>query len=885
MSQENNQDNTDAKRYILTWQSKRALELAVEIVTYEEKEVICSEDLLMAMISTIDSGAGSSLAQHSVTRTYVASEIEQATYVDQRGEYYYGHPEDYDDIYTERMMERRFEENRKEWIKANPVEFIKEKASTTFIQGAESFPISQEVKKIFEFAEDIRYQNAPDSGIDTYWLLVGISRDPESNAYALLEKLLLLYANHYFEEVSKFFHVDYSRSGGHKDGKHLAEVKRQEELQSTRRFSSDSYDILGDITLDLTEAARQGLLPKIVGREKEIKSLELALVRRDRNNVVLIGDEGVGKTAIVEGLAQRIADGELASLRDTTLLQFNHQEFQRVAREGLLAASQKLAEALQKDKTVLLFIDDIHYVSTFSDFYRQLKLMMNQNQLRIIGTSSFKEWEAYTDRDRYLRYLFEQVSVQEPDLKESEEIVKTCLPLYENHYQIHYQSEALTSAVRLAKQYLSDSHLPTSALELIDDAGALLSIEGGLISKAGKVYEERINQLNERIVAHEIEDFPDVIAIEQLKEELRQAQYRLKEFQERSTVAKVSTALTVTEDHVKQAVELKTGIPVKDLTISKDDAYLLKKLRTLPQRLGEKIIGQKEAVDIVSKAVIRSKTGFRDPNRPIGIYLFLGTTGVGKTETAKTLAEELFGDPKTMVRFDMSEFQQEHTVSKLIGAPPGYVGFDGGGQLTNKIRRNPYSVILFDEIEKAHSKVFDVLLQVFDDGILTDGSGVTVDFRNTIIILTSNLGAKEIRQDKVVGFGQKISALDYQYVHDSVHRVVKDYFRPEFLNRIDETVIFKPFDDETLLAITKLLIEKEKRLIELNGIKADFDDEAVAFIAQNCSDPENGARPLKRGITRLIEDKLSHLLIHNLIKKGDRLQVGVKDGEIVIDKR
>ena len=374
---------------------------------------------------------------------------------------------------------------------------------------------------------------------------------------------------------------------------------------------------------------------------------------------------------------------------------------------------------------------------------------------------------------------------------------------------------------------------------------------------------------------------PDSVVIGELEERISKAQENFQKAQLSLSPTSQAPSLTVTPEQIREVVALRTGIPAKELALAPQQETRLQKLQTLSERLSQKVIGQPEAIDLISRAIIRSHTGFRDPNRPIGVYLFLGMSGVGKTQTAKLLAEELFGSSKRMVRFDMSEYQQEHTVSQLIGSPPGYIGFEQGGRLTEQIKNHPHSVILFDEVEKAHPRLFDLLLQVFDEGILTSSRGETIDFTQTIIVLTSNLGTKDSYQSPI-GFNPNLTVNDYQSLYGSIQTAVKDHFRPEFLNRLDETVVFRPLDEDSILAITRLLLQREQALLAQQEIAVAFDETATAYIARNCSDPINGARPIKRGIARLIEDKLSQLLVYQEIAKGDHILVTEENQELTV---
>ena len=874
--------------YKFTKQTKEALEAAAELVKADKRELIMSQDLLSALASTVDSGANYALGRYSITKTKILKEIEAADLVKERMEIvlderdnYLGNPE------------RRQRQLRARWLKANPVEFLPEAATQTRVKYAQDLFLSENVKNILEFAEEMRFQNVPEGGMDSYWILIGMVQDEASNACQVIEKLMLKYDPHLMlslEDIQSRFSI---REGHYhwsdfRDGR--AEEERQkkaaESEQISHKLDNPDYSILEDIATDLTEKAEKGLLQPVIGREKELKSIEVALVRRDKNNVALLGEGGVGKSAIVEGLAIKIVNQEIPSLKGKKILQFSLKDLNAALRWEYNRGVLRFIDEMAREKNVILFIDEIHMLWEGKSLTDSLKPVMARSDFRIIGATTPREWQDYIARDSALVRRFEKITVAEPSLEDTQKIVKAVIPVYENHYNLHYNQGAISGAVKLAKRYLLQERLPDSAFTVIDNAGALVSIEGGTVSKANQAYDAKLKRLKNKLKQLQAVEFPDREQIDKVRQKMSDLQADFQKSRNKMT-SNPQNNLRVGVKDVKKAVALKTGIPLKDIKVSTreaDRADSLERLKQLPERLSQKIIGQSEAIDAISRAVIRSKTGFRNPHRPVGVYLFLGTSGVGKTETAKTLASEMFGQHNRMIRIDMSEFQEEHTVSKLIGAPPGYVGFEGGGQLTNKVRQEPYSVILFDEIEKAHPKIFDILLQVFDDGILTDGNGVTTDFKETIIVMTSNLGMGDSQQTSGIGFGQLASQLDYDYINNNAQTAIKSYFRPEFLNRIDEIVTFKPFDEQALFGIASLLLKEEQALIADQGIDARFDEKAAAFIAQTCSDPINGARPLKRGITRLVEDKLSSMLINGDIKRGDRILI-TADKEIQVLKQ
>lgn len=775
-----------------------------------------------------------------------------------------------------------------EWITSSPVEIIQEPSSTYYLSECDEFPISEYLKLIFDFAEEMRLQNSPDGVIDSYWLLSGISQEQETNAHQLIYKQYLSTGRSSYSEdgLLDVFTNSWFRFRDLSDGKAEREraSKERRAAHISSKLSNPDYSLLNDIATDITLKARNGELMEVVGRDDEIRKVEIALTRRDKNNVVLLGDGGVGKSAIVDGIAMRIARDEVLSLKGKKILQFSLNDLS--ATFGVFSSEciKRFIEEMKREKDVILFIDEVHMLGRAKHLTDLLKPLMARGDFRIIGATTPMEWSAYVSGDTAFVRRFEKVIVEEPSIEDTIKIVETVAPAYENFHHANFENDTIELAVKLAKKYLKREKLPDSAFTIIDNAGALVRIEANQEVTLIRDYQNEVDELKKELeIAQGIEY--NEMAVEEIRRKLN---LKLSEFQgARNNLTSTHYDLKITKDDIKKAVEHKTNLKVKkqDMKVGKDaDNQELLRLSNLKNILAEKVIDQSDATNSIAEAVIRSKTGFRNPKRPIGVFLFLGTSGVGKTETAKVLSEELTGSVDDLIRLDMSEYQQEHEVSKLIGAPPGYAGFGKGGILTNAVKSNPKSVVLLDEIEKAHPKVYDLMLQVFDDGILTDGMGQKVDFTNTIIILTSNLGLNAIKKDKRVGFTMvETNEICEQIIREQTMEAVHNFFRPELLNRIDEIVTFKPFSESTILRITRLLLEKEIEMIKKSGYELECTEKAVELLATRTYDPENGARPIRRGITKLIETPLSELIINNRLNKGDKVIIDSDGVELVFE--
>jgi ATP-dependent Clp protease ATP-binding subunit ClpC len=644
-----------------------------------------------------------------------------------------------------------------------------------------------------------------------------------------------------------------------------------------RRPPSDT-PTMDEFGNDLTEMAREGRIDPVVGREQEIQQTVEVLSRRTKNNPVLIGDPGVGKTAIVEGLAQRVVDGNVPDpLRDKRVVQLDLA--------GLVAGTRYRGDFEERLKKVIgeirahsddliVFIDELHTVvgagaaEGAMSASNMLKPALARGELHIIGATTVDEYRKNVEKDAALERRFQPILVPEPTVEDTLQILHGLRDRYEAHHQVRFSDEALVAAVELSDRYITDRFLPDKAIDLIDQAGARVRLRTNTPASDRRELEQRREELRrekDEAVAEE-----DYNRAARLRDEIAELSRLMG-----GPGDGEKTVPEVTAADIAEVVSRATGIPVSQLTEEERDRLL-----RLEEHLHQRVIGQDEAVAAVAEAVRRSRAGLSDPNRPIGSFLFLGPTGVGKTELARALAEALFGSEDRMIRIDMSEFQEQHTVSRLVGAPPGYVGYEEAGQLTEAIRRTPYAVILLDEIEKAHQDVFNILLQVLDDGRLTDGQGRTVDFKNTVVIMTSNLGSDVVSR-RALGFNVAGGgAGEEESVRDRIMPRLRDTFRPEFLNRIDEIIIFRQLDRPQLRQITNLLLEETKRRLRAQSITVDFTSETVDWLASRGFQPEFGARPLRRTIQREVDNKLSSLLLDGRLKPGQHVTVALEDDSL-----
>lgn len=640
---------------------------------------------------------------------------------------------------------------------------------------------------------------------------------------------------------------------------------------------------------DLTEMAKEGKLDPVVGREKETQRVLEILCRRTKNNPCLIGDPGVGKTAIAEGLAQRIVSGNIPELlrnKRVVTLDLSSMVAGSKYRGEFEERLKKVMDELRKSGSVILFIDEIHTIIGAGaaegaiDASNILKPALARGEIQCIGATTIDEYRKYIEKDAALERRFQPIMVGEPNKEEAVLILRGLRDKYEAHHRVKITDDAIDAAVNLSDRYITDRYLPDKAIDLIDEAAAKVRIENLIAPPDLKKLESDLEKATkEKEDSIRVQDFEKAARLRDKEKEIKDKLEGLKA--NWSTKKEVSN-LTVSEAQIAAVVSKWTNVPLEKLT-ERESERLLK----LEEILHKRVIGQDEAVKSISRAVRRARVGLKDPKRPIGSFIFLGPTGVGKTELSKALAEAMFGDENNMIRIDMSEYMEKHTVSRLVGAPPGYVGFDEGGQLTEKVRRNPYSVVLFDEIEKAHPEVFNILLQILEDGRLTDSKGKTVNFKNTIIIMTSNVGASTIKKQKSMGFAfgdEGVKQNEYEKMKENVMEELRRSFRPEFLNRIDDIIVFHQLQEEDLKQIVKLMLDTVSERLREQEIDINFTGESEELLAKEGFDLTYGARPLRRAITKTVEDKLSEEMLKGSVKKGDKVVVSVKDGQLEFDK-
>jgi len=641
---------------------------------------------------------------------------------------------------------------------------------------------------------------------------------------------------------------------------------------------------------DLTQLAKNGELDPVIGREKEIERVIQILSRRTKNNPVLIGEAGVGKTAIAEGIAQKIAKGSFPE----PLL---NKRLVTVELGGIVAGTkyrgefekrmEKILNEIRKSKNIILFIDEVHTLVGAGaaegaiDASSILKPALARGELQCIGATTLNEYRKYIERDEALERRFQPVIIKEPTVNETIEILKGLRDKYEAFHRVKIIDEALISAVRLSNRYIQDRYLPDKAIDVVDEAAARVRLRSNTRPQGLKKIEAELEHLRkEKESAIKMQEFEKAAGLRDKEKSLKQALTKEKNEWE-TNKGKGNIKEEVTEKDIAYIVSSWTNIPLRDLTEEES-----KKLLRMEEVLHQRIVGQEESIKAVSQAIRRARAGVKNIKRPIGAFIFLGPTGVGKTELAKSLAEFLFGDEDAMIRLDMSEYMEKFTVSRLTGAPPGYVGYEEGGELTEKVRRRPYSVILLDEIEKAHPDVFNILLQIMENGRLSDNLGHTVDFRNAVLIMTSNLGAEQIISGANVGFQtDKERRLSYEEMKSRVLSELKRHFRPEFLNRLDEVIVFHALTKEEIKKIVDLILKEERKLLEEKEIFLEVTEKAKDLIAKEGYDPDFGARPLRRAIQRLIEDPLSEEILKGKFKERDNIMVDIKDGDIIFSKK
>ena len=740
---------------------------------------------------------------------------------------------------------------------------------------ATSIYMTPRVKHVLELAIQVANQ-MNHNYVGTEHILLGLLSDGSGVAVAIL-RAMNIRSNDVVEAIRSILGSNKGSNNGGQEGIN----------------SNNDLGELSDFATDLNESAKQGKIDPVIGRDTEIQRVIQILSRRTKNNPVLIGEPGVGKTAIAEGLAQRIVTDNVPEiLRNKRIISLSIGSMLAGAkyRGEFEERLKKAIDEVQQHDDMIIFIDEIHTLvgagatEGAMDAANILKPALARGEFQVIGATTLDEYKKYIEKDAALERRFQPVQVGEPNEEDALEILKGLRDRYEAFHKAKITDEALTAAVSLSSRYITDRFLPDKAIDVVDEAASKVRMKVFSAAPDVKALEDRLNTVKkEKEAAVTSQDFEKAAELRDEEQSL------LKEIGDKKSIAKEKSdqKLIVTEEDIAAVVAQWTGIPVAKIA-EEESATLLH----LEEELHKRVVGQDEAVTAVAKAVRRARAGLKDPKRPIGSFLFLGPTGVGKTELARALASSLFGDESAMIRLDMSEYMEKHTVSRLVGAPPGYVGYEEGGQLTDAVRRKPYSVILLDEVEKAHADFFNILLQVLDDGRLTDSQGRTVDFRNTVIIMTSNLGAKALHKNSSeLGFlapkksessTNQSNSIDFKEAKKSVMDAVKRHFRPEFLNRIDEMIVFHPLTEEDLKHIVSILMSDVTKRLKERELQLEITSEAMQLLVKEGSDFTMGARPLKRAIQRLIEDPVSDLILKGDAIEGKTIKVDVKDNEIVV---
>ena len=740
------------------------------------------------------------------------------------------------------------------------VEQVLQRAPKTANEKAQIYPTPRVASMLQSALNEAN--RLKDEFVSTEHLLIAIASERDGDASRILRE----------------FGIDqekiYRALQGIRGGQRVTDPKAESKYRALEKYSRD-----------LTELARAGKLDPVIGRDEEIRRVMQILTRRTKNNPVIIGEVGVGKTAIAEGLAQKIVAGDVPdSLKGRRVLALDMgalvagSKFRGEFEERLKAVMDEIRRAQGE---IVLFIDELHTVVGAGaaegaiDASNMLKPALSRGELQALGATTLDEYKKYVEKDRALERRFQQVFIDEPSVEDTIEMLKGLRPRYEAHHKIKIDDSALEAAAKLSQRYISDRHLPDKAIDLIDEAASKLRIDAESPPQEVKSLEQRIQQLsNEEEAASQRGDHEQVATIKtqrlRLDKKLKKTRNKwLKDKKIKDVVG---------EEEIAELVSKWTGIPVSRMLEEETE-----KLVHMEESLHLRIVGQDEAINAVSDAIRRARAGLKDPKRPIGSFIFLGPTGVGKTELARALAQFLFDDEEAMVRLDMSEYMEKHTVSRLIGAPPGYIGYEEGGQLTEAVRRRPYKVILFDEVEKAHPDVFNILLQILEDGRLTDGHGRTVDFKNTVLIMTSNLGGEEFQRGSL-GFRHEMQTESEQRrLKGTIESALKRTFRPEFLNRIDEVIIFKPLSEEQIRQIVDLQMKEVQKRLADRKITVTLTDEAKDWLAKTGFDPTFGARPLKRTIQREVETPLSKKILQGEFKEGDEVKVDLSSEGLVFN--
>ncbi|MFR0555133.1 ATP-dependent Clp protease ATP-binding subunit [Loigolactobacillus coryniformis] len=815
---------------LFTPSAKNVLVLAQEQAKYFRHHAVGTEHLLLALVIETDGIAGKTLRQLSITDDDIREEIERFTG--------YG--------------------------------TSAETQSDTYL------PYAPKAKQILSYAGD-EAKRMGAMKIGTEHILLGLLREDDILAARILTNLGL--------SLSKTRQMILKKLGVTDTAAKRRNAPRGRQAQGNN--SSEGTPTLDSLARDLTQLARENQMDPVVGRSKEVRRLIQVLSRRTKNNPVLIGEPGVGKTAIAEGLAQKIIAGDVPddmAKKRLMMLDMGSLVAGTKYRGEFEDRLKKVIDEIYKDGHVILFIDELHTLIGAGgaegaiDASNILKPALARGEMQVIGATTLDEYQKYIEKDAALERRFATIQVNEPTQAEAEEILLGLRSRYEEHHGVTITDEAVHEAVVLSSRYISDRFLPDKAIDLIDESAASVRLDAASKKTPESKLETELNQLvKDKEAAIEAQDFEKAASIRENEMALKD---KLATEQAAAPTNGVRKDVKVTPDDIATVVSQWTGVPLTQLQKSETE-----RLINLEKVLHKRVIGQEEAVSAVSRAIRRARSGLKDPQRPIGSFMFLGPTGVGKTELAKALAEAMFGSEDNMIRVDMSEYMEKYSTSRLVGAPPGYVGYEEGGQLTEKVRQKPYSVVLLDEVEKAHPDVFNILLQVLDDGYLTDSKGRRVDFRNTILIMTSNLGATALRDEKSVGFGAQKVQQDYKAMRSRILEELKKSFRPEFINRIDEVVVFHSLTKPELHQIVKIMAKNVLKRLHDQNIDVKITPAAIDVIAKAGFDPEYGARPIRRAIQQQVEDRLSEELLSGHIKVGESVTIGARKGEITVNVR
>ncbi|MFD1430626.1 ATP-dependent Clp protease ATP-binding subunit [Lacticaseibacillus mingshuiensis] len=815
---------------LFTPSATNVLMIAQQQAQYFHHHAVGTEHLLMALVREPDGIAGKTLRQLGITEDDVHDEIERFTG--------YG------------------------------------TLDTSAKQSDSYLPYSPKGKEILSFAGD-EAKRLGALKIGTEHILLGLLRDDDILAARILQNLDLTLSKTR-QLVLKKMGISDAAAKRRPSGPRAANGARP---------ASQGTPTLDGLARDLTQLARENKMDPVVGRDKEVRRLIQILARRTKNNPVLIGEPGVGKTAIAEGFAEKIVAGEVPDemkVKRLMMLDMGSLVAGTKYRGEFEDRLKKIIDEIYQDGNVILFIDELHTLIGAGgaegaiDASNILKPALARGELQLIGATTLDEYQKYIEKDAALERRFATITVNEPTPEEAEEILRGLRGRYEAHHGVTITDDALHEAVVLSARYISNRFLPDKAIDLIDESAAKVRLdESDKPTKIDKLQTQLrdLAAAKEDAIVHQ--DFESAAELRQKEQKLRD---KLADAPDAVDESGVRSDVKVEPEDVAEVVSQWTGVPVTQLAKKESE-----RLVNLEKVLHERVVGQDEAVSAVARAIRRARSGLKDPTRPIGSFMFLGPTGVGKTELAKALAEAMFGSEDAMIRVDMSEYMEKFSTSRLIGAAPGYVGYDEGGQLTEKVRNKPYSVVLLDEVEKAHPDVFNILLQVLDDGFLTDSKGRRVDFRNTILIMTSNIGATALRDDKSVGFGVKTETQDFKAMQSRMLEELKKAFRPEFLNRIDETVVFHSLNREELHEIVKIMTKNVLRRLDDQEIRVKVTPSGIDAIAKAGFDPEYGARPIRRALQRDVEDQLSELLLTGRVKAGDTVTIGATKGKLTFN--